>query len=57
MGKLAKPLTEVIGFVPELPRAQVIALDLPRLKAIGSLIRIAQITFLAANGSVAAASL
>jgi hypothetical protein len=56
MGKLAKRLTEVIGFAPELLRAILIALDLPRLRVIGSLIQIAQITFLAANGSAEVAN-
>ena len=46
----------VTGFAPELPKAMPIALDPPRLKAIGSLIQIARITFPAANGSAAVAN-
>ena len=56
MGKLAKLLTVVTGFVPAQPKAILIARGPTQLKGTGAVILTRQTTFPAANGSAAEAN-
>jgi len=56
MGRLVKPLTVAIGFVPARPKATRIALDLTQSKAIGVAIRTHQTACRVKNGVAAEAN-